>query len=101
MSDAGYQALQTVPVRLRQRPFGSLTLLRTRTGHLSDDDLHLAQALAGSAAPAFMHRSVEPAHSHDVVTRVQSAITAKATFDIAKGMVAVYAGAAIRRRLTC
>ncbi|MGA5454333.1 hypothetical protein ACPCVO_47985 [Streptomyces umbrinus] len=59
MSDAGYQALQTVPVRLHQRPFGSLTLLRTRMGHLSDDGLDLAQALAGSAAPAFMHWSVD------------------------------------------
>lgn len=95
MSDAGYQALQTVPVRLHQSPFGALTLLRTRTGHLSDDDLHLAQALADSAALAFMHWSVEPARSDDVVTRVQSAIAAKATFDIAKGMVAAYAGVAI------
>jgi hypothetical protein len=42
-----------------------------------------------------MHWSVEPARSDDLVTRVHSAIAAKATFDIAKGMVAAYAGVAI------
>ncbi|MDQ1022653.1 hypothetical protein QF035_000235 [Streptomyces umbrinus] len=82
-------------MRLDQRLFGSLTLLCTRTGHLSDDDLHLAQALADSAALAFMHWSLEPARSDDLVTRVHNAIAAKATFDIAKGMVAAYAGVAI------
>ncbi|MEU6222117.1 GAF and ANTAR domain-containing protein [Streptomyces sp. NPDC047042] len=95
MTDAGYRSLQTVPVRLHERPLGGLTLLGYRVGALADDDVHLAQALADSAALALMHWSIEPARSDDVITRVQSAISAKALLEIAKGMIAEYADVSI------
>ncbi|WP_267912681.1 ANTAR domain-containing protein [Streptomyces adelaidensis] len=39
-----------------------------------------------------MHWSTEPARGDDVITRVQSVIAAKATLEIAKGMVAQHTG---------
>ncbi|MFD4259933.1 GAF and ANTAR domain-containing protein [Streptomyces sp. NPDC058534] len=92
MTGSGYVALQTIPVRLHARQLGALTLLRIRSGRLSEDDVHLAQSLADSSAVALMHWSTEPARSDDVITRVQSAIAAKATLEIAKGMIAEHAG---------
>ncbi|MET7475976.1 GAF and ANTAR domain-containing protein [Streptomyces sp. NPDC005648] len=92
MIEAGYGSLQAIPMRLHDRTLGALTLLRRRTGRLPEDDLHLAQALADSATLALMHWSTEPARGDDVVTRVQSVIAAKATLEIAKGMIAEYTG---------
>ncbi|MFJ1809580.1 MULTISPECIES: GAF domain-containing protein [unclassified Streptomyces] len=89
--EAGYGSLQAIPMRLQDRPLGALTLLRRPSGHLAPDDVHLAQALADSAALALMHWSSEPARVDDVITRVQSVIASKATLEIAKGMVAQYA----------
>ncbi|MEU1573291.1 GAF domain-containing protein [Streptomyces collinus] len=93
MAEAGYESLQAIPVRLHERPLGALTLLRRRG--LAEDDVHLAQALADSAALALMHWSMEPADGEDVVTRVQGVIAAKAALEIAKGMVAQYADTTI------
>ncbi|MFE0257793.1 GAF and ANTAR domain-containing protein [Streptomyces sp. NPDC059010] len=96
MGVAGYDSLLAVPMRLHERTLGALTLLRRRAGHLGGDDVHLAQALADSATLALMHWSTEPARGDDVITRVQSVIASKATLDIAKGMLAEYAGATVR-----
>jgi transcriptional regulator with GAF, ATPase, and Fis domain len=95
MIEAGYDCLQAIPMRLQERPLGALTLLRRHPGRLNDDDVHLAQALADSAALALMHWSTEPARADDVITRVQSVIASKATLEIAKGMIAQYADTTI------
>ncbi|OQR62024.1 hypothetical protein B6E66_21685 [Streptomyces maremycinicus] len=89
MTDAGYRSLHAVPVRLHERVLGALTLLSTAATELSQDDLDLAQALTDSAALSLMHWATEPRRD-DVTTRVQSAIAAKATLEIAKGMIAAY-----------
>ncbi|MFH9707017.1 GAF domain-containing protein [Streptomyces luteogriseus] len=91
MADAGYQSLHTVPVRFHDRVLGALTLLNARTGELPEGDLHLAQALADSAALGLMHWSAEP-RGDDVVTRVQGAIAAKSVLEVAKGMIAAHQG---------
>jgi transcriptional regulator with GAF, ATPase, and Fis domain len=91
MIEAGYDSLQAIPMRLHERSLGALTLLRRDPGYLTEDDEALAQALADSAVLALMHWSAEPAQVDDVITRVQSVIAAKATLEIAKGMVAQYA----------
>lgn len=95
MIGAGYACLQAIPMRLQERPLGALTLIRRQPGRLNDDDVHLAQALADSAALALMHWSTEPARADDVITRVQSVIASKATLEIAKGMIAQYADTTI------
>ncbi|MGW2822000.1 hypothetical protein ACWC24_13455 [Streptomyces sp. NPDC001443] len=96
MTGAGYDSLQAVLVRLHERSLGGLTLLRRSAGDLAADDVHLAQSLADSAALGLMHWSMEPARADDVITRVQSVIAAKATLEIAKGMIAQYAGTTVR-----
>ncbi|HSX99375.1 MAG TPA: GAF domain-containing protein [Streptomyces sp.] len=95
MTRTGYASLQAVPMRLQDRSLGSLTLLRRRTGRLSEEDVQLAQALADSATLALMHWSTEPSRRDDVITRVQSAIAAKTSLEIAKGMIAEYAGTTV------
>ncbi|MFG2459142.1 GAF and ANTAR domain-containing protein [Streptomyces sp. NPDC048523] len=95
MTHTGYHALQAIPLRLQKRPLGTLTLLRRAPGRLPDDDTHLAQALADSAALALMHWTTEPTPTHDVITRVQGALAAKATLEIAKGMIAQHADTTI------
>ncbi|MGW5774183.1 GAF and ANTAR domain-containing protein [Streptomyces longwoodensis] len=96
MTDAGYRSLYTVPVRLHERTLGALTLLNARTVEVPQDDLDLAQALSDSAALSLMHWATEP-RPDDVTTRVQSAIAAKATLEIAKGMIAAYHDVTIPR----
>jgi signal transduction protein with GAF and PtsI domain len=93
--EAGYDSLQAIPVQLHRRTLGVLTLLRRQLGPLAPDDVHLAQALADSAALALMHWSTGPGRADDVITRVQSAIASKATLEIAKGMIAQYADTTI------
>lgn len=95
MTNTGYHALQAIPMRLQQRPLGVLTLLKQHPGRLTDDDTHLAQALADSAALALMHWTTEPTPTHDVITRVHNALAAKATLEIAKGMIAQHADTTI------
>jgi GAF domain-containing protein len=95
MIESDYGSLQAIPVSLHARPLGALTLLRRSPGRLAEDDVHLAQALADSAALALMHWSAEPERLDEVITRVQSVIASKATLEIAKGMVAQYAGTTI------
>ncbi|MEU6532306.1 GAF domain-containing protein [Streptomyces sp. NPDC046928] len=95
MLETGYGSLQAVPMQLHDRPIGVLTLLRGRTGRLPENDVHLAQALADSATLGLMHWSTEPARSDDVITRVQSVIAAKATLDIARGMLAQHADVSV------
>ncbi|MFD0068864.1 GAF and ANTAR domain-containing protein [Streptomyces sp. NPDC059944] len=103
MAEAGFRALQTIPVSLHDRHLGALTLLNTSTGALRRNDVRLARALADTAALSLMHWSTEPTRSDDVITRVQSAIAAKTALEIAKGMIAEYAGVDVAeagRRLT-
>ncbi|MGW6486783.1 GAF and ANTAR domain-containing protein [Streptomyces sp. NPDC055056] len=103
MAEAGFRALQTIPVSLHNRHLGALTLLKASAGALEEADVRLARALADTAALSLMHWSTEPTRSDDVITRVQSAIAAKTTLEIAKGMLAEYANidvAEAGRRLT-
>ncbi|MEU2421925.1 GAF domain-containing protein [Streptomyces sp. NPDC007851] len=88
-TEAGYRSLHAVPVRLHERTLGALTLLNTRPVRMAPDELDLAQALTDSAALSLMHWATEP-RPDDVITRVRSAIAAKATLEIAKCMIAAY-----------
>lgn len=93
MTDAGDRSLHAVPVRQRERPLGALPMLIARTGSLPDDDLHLAQALAGSAALSLTHWAAEPRRD-DVITRVRNVIAAEALLELAGGKTAAHQGIA-------
>ncbi|WP_314174685.1 GAF domain-containing protein [Streptomyces winkii] len=84
----GYRSLHTVPLQLQGRVLGAVNLFRTDPGTLDVADQQLAQAFADISAVALMHWSVEPARPEDVLTRMQSVISAKVSLEVAKGMVA-------------
>jgi hypothetical protein len=100
---AGFHGAYALPVRVNEQTIGVLNLLCEAPGALTEDDLLLAGALADVTAIALMHWDVEPVRPQDVLTLVQAVISAKATLETAKGMLAAHglltpaeAGAALR-----
>ncbi|MBY8879706.1 GAF domain-containing protein [Actinacidiphila acidipaludis] len=87
---AGFSSAYGVPVRVNAQDVGALNLLGA--GPLSDDDLKLAQSLAGVAAVAMTVWRSSPVRSQDILTRVQSVISAKSALETAEGMVAEAGG---------
>jgi hypothetical protein len=90
--DAGYASMYVVPLRFHDRVVGAVNHFRTGRGHLSEDDQALAQALADAAMLALVHWSSEPLGGGELLTRLQGAISAKTSLEIAKGMLAEYGG---------
>jgi len=86
----GFRSAHALPLRVNQQTIGSVNLLLETPGGLADGDLGLAQALADVAALALIHWSAEPTRPTDIHTRVQVSIAAKATVDMATGMVAEF-----------
>lgn len=71
---------------------GAVNHFRTGRGRLSEDDQSLAQALADATMFALVRWSTEPLGGGELLTRLQGAITAKTSVEIAKGMLAEYGG---------
>lgn len=92
MLEAGFVSMHVVPLRLHERTVGAVNHFRARRGSLSPADQDLAQALADAAMFSLMHWSSERVGAGELVTRLQSAISAKASLEIAKGMLAEFAG---------
>ena len=92
---AGFQGAYAVPVRVREQPVGALNLLVGGPGGLSAGDLELASALAGVTAGAMMRWRSDPVRPSDILTRVQSVISAKASVETALGMLAAGGGLTI------
>ncbi|MDQ1042645.1 GAF domain-containing protein [Streptomyces sp. V4I2] len=87
---AGYRAAHSLPLRVNHHAIGAVTLLLTAPGGLPTTDLRLAQALADVAAVALVHWSPDPARPMDILTQAQAAVAAKATVEMAQGMLAEY-----------
>jgi len=87
---AGFASMYTVPLRVHAHVLGAVNFFRADRGSLPREDQYLAQALSDVAALALMHWSNEPTRPVDVLTRLQSALAAKAALEIAKGMIAEY-----------
>ncbi|MFS8198732.1 GAF domain-containing protein [Streptomyces sp. CWNU-52B] len=86
--EAGYGAAHALPLRVNHQTIGSVSLLLTSPSGLLPGDLRLAQALADVAAVALVHWSPDPARPMDILTHVQAAVAAKATVEMAQGMLA-------------
>ncbi|MEV0219843.1 GAF and ANTAR domain-containing protein [Streptomyces sp. NPDC050704] len=84
----GYRAAHALPLRVNNHTIGAVNLLLTTPGGLSPADLRLAQALADVAAVALVNWSPIPARPADILTQVQAAMAAKATVEMAQGMLA-------------
>jgi hypothetical protein len=90
--EAGYGAAHALPLRVGRQTVGFVSLLLTAPDGLAPGDLRLAQALADVAAVALVHWSPDPARPMDILTRVQAAVAARATVEMARGMLAEHGG---------
>ncbi|WP_217242944.1 ANTAR domain-containing protein [Streptomyces sp. AC555_RSS877] len=66
---------------------------------LPADDIAVAQGLCDTAALTLAHWPAEARRPHDLLTSLQAAVSAKATVEPAKGLVAEYAGFSLKEAL--
>ncbi|SHM79460.1 GAF domain-containing protein [Actinacidiphila paucisporea] len=87
-ADRGFRAVYAAPVRVGGHPVGVLSLLGAGPDAPSADEMELISALAAVALGSMMRWRAEPARPSDILTRVQSVISAKAAVETAVGMLA-------------
>ncbi|MCG7208930.1 GAF and ANTAR domain-containing protein [Streptomyces arenae] len=92
---AGFGSAHALPLRVHQQTIGAVNLLVAQAGGLPEPELSLAQALADVTAVALVSWSPYPVRADDISSRVQAAIAAKATVEIAGGMIAEYGGLSV------
>jgi GAF domain-containing protein len=89
--DAGLNAAWAIPLRLRDTTIGSLNLLRSEPGTLTNDDLTAAQALADVATIGLIQqRAAEDARILNA--QLDAALTSRISIEQAKGVLAEHAG---------
>jgi len=90
-SGAGYAAVSTIPMRLRDDTIGALNLFFASSPQLSAFDRRLAQAMADVATIGILqHRAVD--HVAELAGQLQFALNSRISVEQAKGMVAEYGG---------
>ncbi|MEU4033488.1 GAF and ANTAR domain-containing protein [Streptomyces collinus] len=89
---SGIGSVHAVPLRVHRQTVGAVNLLIHEPGGLPPLDLELAQALADVTAVALVTWSPDQVRPADVSGRVQAALAAKATVDMASGMIAEAGG---------
>lgn len=84
--EAGFRAVQALPMRLRGTTVGALNLFHSETVHLAPADVAIAQALADVATIAILqHRAGLQAQL--VNEQLQGALNSRISIEQAKGMV--------------
>jgi hypothetical protein len=95
----GVRAVHALPLRVNHQTVGAVNLLLTSPGGLNAEDLRLCQALSDVAALALIHWHPSPARPTDIRTQVQAAASAKATIEIATGLLAEHGGLSMPQAL--
>lgn len=86
-TDAGFAAVDALPMRLRNEVIGALNLFRTGPGELSESALQTAQALVAVATIGLLQeRSIR--HQEILTEQLQSALNSRVVIEQAKGLVA-------------
>ncbi len=85
--DAGFGAVQALPMRLRDQVIGALNLFRADAGALAPADIRVGQALADVATISLLHeRSMR--HSDTLNEQLQAALNSRVVIEQAKGKLA-------------
>ena len=84
---AGFAAVQALPMRLRDQVIGALNLFRAAPGALDPADIRVGQALADVATISLLHeRSMR--HSDTLNEQLQTALNSRVIIEQAKGKLA-------------
>jgi transcriptional regulator with GAF, ATPase, and Fis domain len=86
-TEAGFAAVDALPMRLRSEVIGALNLFRTQAGELTDTALRTAQALVAVATIGLLQeRSI---HHQEILTeQLQTALNSRVVIEQAKGLIA-------------
>lgn len=85
--EAGFAAVQALPMRLRDQVIGALNLFSASPGALSAADIRVGQALADVATISLLHeRSMR--HSDVLNEQLQTALNSRVLIEQAKGKLA-------------
>jgi GAF domain-containing protein len=90
----GFQAVHSVPLRLRQQVIGALNLLIGQPAPLSDLDGALARALADIATIGVLQQR-STSEAHESVSGLQRALTSRIRIEQAKGILAERSGSGV------
>jgi transcriptional regulator with GAF, ATPase, and Fis domain len=84
---AGFTAVQALPMRLREQVIGALNLFRASAGTFADADIRVGQALADVATIGLLHeRSMR--RSDTLNEQLQAALNSRVVIEQAKGKLA-------------
>ena len=84
---AGFAAVQALPMRLRDQVIGALNLFRADAGAFAPADIRVGQALADVATISLLHeRSMR--HSDTLNEQLQTALNSRVIIEQAKGKLA-------------
>src|ERR1700685_2120058 len=84
---AGFAAVQALPMRLREQVIGALNLFRAAPGALAPAEIRVGQALADVATISLLHeRSMR--HSDTLNEQLQTALNSRVIIEQAKGKLA-------------
>jgi transcriptional regulator with GAF, ATPase, and Fis domain len=84
---AGFAAVQALPMRLREQVIGALNLFRATPGAFAPADIRIGQALADVATISLLHeRSMR--HSDALNEQLQTALNSRVVIEQAKGKLA-------------
>jgi transcriptional regulator with GAF, ATPase, and Fis domain len=84
---AGFEAVQALPMRLREQVIGALNLFRAGPGAFAPADIRVGQALADVATISLLHeRSMR--HGDTLNEQLQTALNSRVVIEQAKGKLA-------------
>jgi transcriptional regulator with GAF, ATPase, and Fis domain len=89
--EAGFGAVQALPMRLRMQVIGALNLFQTTPGGLGHEDVRVGQALADVATIGLLQQR-GTRHSETLSEQLQGALNSRVLIEQAKGKLAERAG---------
>ncbi len=96
---AGFSAVQALPMRLRDQVIGALNLFRATPGAFDADSVQVGQALADVATIGLLHeRSMR--HSETLNEQLQTALNSRVIIEQAKGKLAERLGIDVNQAFT-